>query len=74
MVWTHWGNPADRLGQWQEWYSKATGPSPATLHRGPWQMSPGAMEANGDRRAGTQFGRGLPAKQSGGCTVDKREQ
>ena len=46
---THWGDPTDPPGQWQERYSKATGPSPARLHRGPWQMSPGAMEATGDR-------------------------
>ena len=62
---THWGDPADPPGQWQERYSKATGPSPARLHRGPWQTSPGAMEAPGDRRAGTQSRRGSPAKQSG---------
>ena len=51
---THWGDPADPPGQWQERYSTATGPSPARLHRGPGQTSPGAMEATGDRRAGTQ--------------------
>ena len=62
---THWGDPADPPGQWQERYSKATGPSPTRLHRGPWQTSPEAMEATGDRRAGTQSRRGSPAKQSG---------
>ena len=69
---THWGDPADPPGQWQEWYSKATGPSPARLHRGPWQTSPGAMEATGDRRAGTQSRRGSPAKQSGPATQATR--
>ena len=56
---THWGDPADPPGQWQERYSKATGLSPARLHRGPWQTSAGAMEATGDRRAGTQSRRGV---------------
>ena len=65
---THWGDQADPPGQWQERYSKATGPSPARLHRGPWQTSPGAMEATGDRRAGTQPTRGSPAKQWGPAT------
>ena len=65
---TRWGDPADPAGQWQERYSKATVPSPARLHRGPWQMSPGAMEATGDRRAGTQSRRGSPAKRSGPAT------
>ena len=69
---THWGDPADPPGQWQERYSKATGPSPARLHRGPWQTSPGAMEATGDRRAGTQSRRGSPAKQSGPATQATR--
>ena len=65
---THWGDPADPPGQRQKRYSKATGPSPARLHRGPWQTSPGAMEATVDRRAGTQSRRGSPAKQSGPAT------
>ena len=69
---THWGDPADPPGQWQERYSKATGLSPARLHRGPWQTSPGAMEATGDRRAGTQSRRGSPAKQSGPATQATR--
>ena len=69
---THRGDPADPPGQWQERYSKATGPSPARLHRGPWQTSPGAMEATGDRRAGTQSRRGSPAKQSGPATQATR--
>ena len=69
---THWGDPADPPGQWQERYSKATGPSPARLHRGPWQTSPGAMEATDDRRAGTQSRRGSPAKQSGPATQATR--
>ena len=69
---THWGDPADPPGQWQERYSKATGPSPARLHRGPWQTSPGAMEATGDRRAGTQSRRGSAAKQSGPATQTTR--
>ena len=72
MRWTHWGDPADPPGQWQERYSKAGGPSPARLHRGPWQTSPGAMEATGDRRAGTQSRRGSPAKQSGPATQATR--
>ena len=65
---THWGDPANQSGQWQERYSKATGPSQARLHRGPWQTSPGAMEATNDRRAGTQPRRGPPAKQPGPAT------
>ena len=69
---THWGDPADPPGQWQERYSKAAGPSPARLHRGPWQTSPGAMEATGDRRAGTQSRRGSPAKRSGLATQATR--
>ena len=69
---THWGDPADSPGQWQERYSKATGPSPARLHRRPWQTSPGAMETTGDRRAGTQSRRGSPAKQSGPATQATR--
>ena len=69
---THWGDPADPLGQWQERYSNATGPSPAKLHQGPWQTSPGAMEATGDRRAGTQSRRGSPARQSGPATQATR--
>ena len=69
---THRGDPADPPGQWQERYSKATGPSPARLHRGPWQTSPGAMEATGDRRAGTQSKRGSPATQSGPATQATR--
>ena len=69
---THLGDPADPPGQWQEPYSKATGPSPARLHRGPWHTSPGAMEATGDRRAGTQSKRGSPAKQSGPATQATR--
>ena len=69
---THWGDPADPPGQWQERYSKASGPSPARLHRGPWQTSPGAMEATGDRRAGTQSSRGSPAKQRGPATQATR--
>ena len=32
------------------------------LHRGPWQTSLGAMEANGHRRAGAQSKRGSPTK------------
>ena len=55
-------------GQGQERYSKATGLSPARRHRGPWQTSPGAMEATGDRGAGTQSKRGSPARQSGPAT------
>ena len=69
---THWGDPADPPGQWQERYSEAAGPSPARLHRRPWQTSPGAMEATGDRRAGTQSRRGLPAKRSGPATEATR--
>ena len=69
---THWGDPADPPGQMQERYSKASGPSPARLHRGPWQTSPGAMEATGDRRGGTQSRRGSPAKQSGPATQATR--
>ena len=69
---THWGDPADPPGQWQERYSKAAGPSPARLHQGPWQTSPGAMDATGDRRAGTQSRRGSPAKQSGPATQATR--
>ena len=49
MGWTHWGDPADPLGQRQGRYPKAAGPSPVRLHRGQWQTSPGAMEATGDR-------------------------
>ena len=67
-----WGDQANPPGQWQEWYSRATGRSPARLHRGPWQTSPGAMEATGDRRAGTQSRRGSPAKQSGRATQATR--
>ena len=69
---THWGDPADPPAQWQERYSTATGPSPARLHPGPWQTSPGAMEAAGDRRAGTQSRRGSPAKRSGPATQATR--
>ena len=65
---THWGDLAGPPGHWQERYSKAAGPSPARLHRGPWQTSPGAMEATDDRRAGTQPGRGSPAKQRSPAT------
>ena len=65
---THWGDPAGPPGQWQERYSEATGPNPAVLHRGPWQTSPGGMEATDDRRAGTQPRRGSPAKQRGPAT------
>ena len=65
---THWGDPADPPGQWQERYSKATGPSPFRLHRGPWQTSPGTMEATVEQRAGTQSRRGSPAKQRGPAT------
>ena len=50
----------------------ATGLSPARLHRGPWETSPGAMEATGDRRAGTQSRRGSPARQSGPATQTTR--
>ena len=50
----------------------ASGPSPARLHRGPWQTSPGAMEATVDRRAGTQSRRGPPAKQGGPATQARR--
>ena len=53
-------------------YPKATGSSLARLHRGPWQTSPGAMEATVDRRAGTQCRRGSPAKQGGPATQSKR--
>ena len=65
---THCGDPAGPPGQWQERYSKATGPSPARLHRGPWQTSPGAMEAANDRRVGKQPKRGSPVKQRGPAT------
>ena len=65
---THRGDAAEPRGQGQERYSKATGPSPARLHRRPWQTSPGAMEANDDRCAGTQPRRGSPAKQRGPAT------
>ena len=65
---THWGQPADPPGQWQERYSKATGSSPAGLHPGPWQTSPGAMESTDDRRAGRQPRRGSPTKQRGPAT------
>ena len=51
---------------------QATGRSLARLHRGPWQTSPGAMEATGDRRAGTQSRRGSPAKQSEPATAATR--
>ena len=53
-------------------YPWATGPSPTRLHWGPWQMSPEAMEATSDRRAGTQSRRGSPAKQSGPATQATR--
>ena len=69
---THCGDPADPPGQWQERYSKATGLSPTKLHPGLWQTSPGAMEATGDRRAGTQSRRGSSAKQSSPATQATR--
>ena len=53
-------------------YPKAAGPSPARLHRGPWQTSRGAKEATVDRRAGTQSRRWLPAKQRGPATQATR--
>ena len=57
---THWGHPADPPGQWQERYSKATGPSPASLRQGQWETSTGAMATTDDRRAGPGRGR-LPS-------------
>ena len=51
---THWGNAADPPGQQQGRYPEASGPS---------RMSPRAMEATSDRRAGTQCRRGSPAKR-----------
>ena len=61
----HWGNPADPTGQQQGRYPKATGLSPGRLHQGPWKTLPRAMEATGDRRAGTQSGRGrLPSREA----------
>ena len=69
---THWGDPADQPGQQQRRYPKATGPSPARVHRGPWQTSPRAMEATGDRRAGTRSRRGSSAKQRGPATQGTR--
>ena len=65
---THWGDLAGPPGQWQERYSKTAGPSPARLHRGPLQTSPGAIEATDDRRAGTKPERGSPTKQRGPAT------
>ena len=65
MGWTHRGDPGDPPGQ-------ATGLSPARLHLGPWQTSPGAMEATSDRRATTQSRRGPPARQSGPATQTTR--
>ena len=62
---TRWGDQADPPGQWQEWYSKATGPVPAGLHRGPWETSPGAIEATDDRSGGIKPRGGPPAKQRG---------
>ena len=69
---THWDNPADPSGEQQGRYPKAAGRSPARLHQGPWQTSPGAMEATGDRRAGTQSRSGSPAKQKGPATQATR--
>ena len=69
---THWDDPADPPGQQQGPHPKAAGPSPGRLHRGPWQTSPGAMEATGDRRAGTQSRRGSLAKQRGPATQATR--
>ena len=69
---THWGDPADPPGQQQGRSPKATGLSPARLHQGPWQTSPGAMEATVDRRAGTQSRRGSPAEQRGPATQATR--
>ena len=68
----HWGNPADPAGQQLGRYPKAAGPSQARLHRGPWQTSPGDMEATTDRRAGTQSRRRSPAKQRGPATQATR--
>ena len=68
---THWGDPDDPPEWWQERYSEATGPSPARLHRGPWQTSAGAMEATDDRLAGTRPSRGAPARQRGPATRAK---
>ena len=65
---THSGDPADPPGQWQSRHSKDTSPSPAMLHQGPWQTSPGAMEATDDRRARTQPKRGSPAERRGPAT------
>ena len=64
----HWNDPADPPGQQQGRYPKVADPSPARLHGGPSQTSPGAMEATDDRRAGTQSRRGRPAKQRGTAT------
>ena len=55
----HWGDPAGPPGQQQGRYPKVAGPSPARLHRGPWQTSPGGMEATVDRGAGTQSMEGV---------------
>ena len=62
---THWSDPADQSGQWQERYSKAAGPRPARLHRGPWQTLPGAMEATDDRRAGHTAQEGVACQAAG---------
>ena len=67
-----WGDTVGPPGQQQGRYPKAAGPSPARPHRGPWQTSPGAMEATGDGRAGTQSRRGLPAQQRGPATRTTR--
>ena len=65
MGWAHLGDPADPPGQQQGRHPKAARSSPGRLHLGPWQTSPGAMEATGDGRAVTQSRRGSPAKQRG---------
>ena len=68
MVQTHWGDRSNTPGQQQGRHPKAPGPSPATLHWGPWQKSPRAMEAAGDRQTGTQSRRRSPAKQRDSAT------
>ena len=68
----HWGNPPDPPRKQQGGYPRASGLSPATLHRGPSQMSPGAVEATGDKRASTQSRRRSPAKQRDAANQARR--
>ena len=48
------GRPSRSTGPAAGVVPKAAGRSAVRLHRGPWQTSPGAMEATGDGQAGTQ--------------------